>query len=142
MYHFYVNDKTGPIGAFLRDTFPVRKYVETLDEHVFATCCVSAFMLIIGILQLPYFLGPTFTPFDPTTITIFQWKDAAIDTPIKDVSNDNTIKTTTTTKATDSKSAKGKASSTLPSKMNKSSELTAESSPTKKNKNKSKKKEN
>lgn len=63
-YHFYVHDKTGPIGNFLRMSIPASKFTTSLDEDTFATCAVSFFMLVIGILQLPAFLGPSFSPFN------------------------------------------------------------------------------
>ncbi len=65
LYHFYVNDTTGPIGNALRDF--VHTYLHTLqgglDDRTFATAAVSLFMQIVGILHMPIFLGPNFSPF-------------------------------------------------------------------------------
>jgi hypothetical protein len=63
-YHFYVHDKAGPIGSLLRMSFPVSAFV-TLDDDTFAQCVISVFMQVMGILQLPFVLGPSFSPFDP-----------------------------------------------------------------------------
>lgn len=67
-YHFFVHDQTGPIGSFIRRAFP--KDVRLgLDESTFAAVFVSLFMQIVGILQMPRFLGPGFSPFSAQILT-------------------------------------------------------------------------
>jgi len=61
-YHFYVHDKDGPIGQLLRTYIPVPSFLG-LDDATFATAFVSLFMQIMGILQMPEVLGPSFSPF-------------------------------------------------------------------------------
>lgn len=73
-YHFYVNDTEGPIGKFMRTTLLV-KDLSGLDDRTFAVVFVSLFMQVIGLLQLPAFLGPTFTPFGPSLLN--PWKDSS-----------------------------------------------------------------
>lgn len=65
LYHFYVNDATGPIGMALRQCLAplAAKFGGGLDNATFGVCFVSLFMQIVGILQLPRFLGPSFSPF-------------------------------------------------------------------------------
>jgi len=43
---------------FLQELFGVE------DNRIFATIFVGAFMQIMGILQMPDFLGPSFSPFN------------------------------------------------------------------------------
>lgn len=79
-YHFYVNDQTGIIGVTLREYVNIlcdslKKQIillapeldaaisPMLSEQKFAVVVVSAFMHVTGILQLPYFFGPSFSPF-------------------------------------------------------------------------------
>ena len=38
-------------------------HILIVDDDTFATAFVSLFMQVMGILQLPEFLGPSFTPF-------------------------------------------------------------------------------
>lgn len=61
-YHFFVNDSTGPVGNFLRSNIPAGKVYGLTDVEV-ASCVVTYFMQIVGILQLPAFLGPNWSPF-------------------------------------------------------------------------------
>lgn len=69
-YHFYVHDETGIVGTTLRQLcMPIVKVLGLKDEAVFAGLVVSSFMQITGILQLPYFLGPQFSPFGTTILT-------------------------------------------------------------------------
>jgi hypothetical protein len=66
-YHFYAHDKTGPIGNFLRNNIIVGgadwlgKGAD--DTKTFATVFIGIFMQVMGILQIPAFLGPSFSPF-------------------------------------------------------------------------------
>jgi hypothetical protein len=64
-YHFYANDSTGFIGTNLRhavNTFaPFIKL--GLDDKTFPIVFVSIFMHTMALLQLPYFLGASFSPF-------------------------------------------------------------------------------
>ena len=64
-YHFFVNDKIGFIGVNLRAVINLiipSKF--GLDDKTFATVAVSLFMHVMGILQLPNFMGPSFSPFN------------------------------------------------------------------------------
>uniref|UniRef100_A0A7S2UB07 Uncharacterized protein n=1 Tax=Attheya septentrionalis TaxID=420275 RepID=A0A7S2UB07_9STRA len=66
-YHFMVHDTKGVIGQTLRRAIrsmgpSVR--MGLVDNKVFASVIVSAFMHIVGILQLPNFLGSSFSPFN------------------------------------------------------------------------------
>jgi hypothetical protein len=63
-YHFFVHDtKGGPIGFVLRRALlPVASWLG-LDDYSFAAVIVSLFMQIMGQLQIPAFLGPSFSPF-------------------------------------------------------------------------------
>ena len=70
-YHFFVNDQTGPIGAMLRATFPETVRMG-LDEATFAAVLVSLFMQIMGLLQMPDFFGPSFSPFVLTKLRSWQ----------------------------------------------------------------------
>jgi hypothetical protein len=72
-YHFFVNDTKGPIGNFLRNHIPYKKLFD-MDEKTFAMCFVSFFMQVMGILQIPSILGPSFTPFQGFAIRS-PWKD-------------------------------------------------------------------
>lgn len=65
-----MHDREGIIGNVLRNNMPIAKLLD-LDEKVFAVCFVGLFMQITGILQLPEFLGPKFTPFGPDILTPF-----------------------------------------------------------------------
>jgi hypothetical protein len=64
-YHFFVHDRTGPIGSLLRRTVYSLPFVQDemdIDNETFALIAVSVFMQVIGILRMPHFLGPTFSP--------------------------------------------------------------------------------
>jgi hypothetical protein len=58
-----VHDTTGPLGTFLRHVNPIQPSSFDVDDATFMTAFVSLFMQIMGILQMPQFLGPAFTPF-------------------------------------------------------------------------------
>jgi hypothetical protein len=73
-YHFYVHDKTGLIGSFFRNSVPAAKFVN-LDDEIFAACVVAIFMQVMGILQIPAFLGPSFSPFDMGIMS--PWKNSS-----------------------------------------------------------------
>lgn len=63
-YHFIVHDKDGFIGITLRKAVNAVPIIKMgLDDKTFAITFVGAFMQITGILQLPAFLGPSFSPF-------------------------------------------------------------------------------
>jgi hypothetical protein len=62
-YHFFSNDTKGPIGNWLRQYLFPESVRMGLDASTFAACLVSIFMQIMGFLQMPDFLGPTFSPF-------------------------------------------------------------------------------
>jgi hypothetical protein len=59
-YHFFAHDTTGIIGTWVRELVPIRL---GLDDATFAAVVVSLFMQVTGILQMPAFLGPDFSPF-------------------------------------------------------------------------------
>lgn len=46
-----------------------------LDEATFAAAFVSLFMQIMGLLQMPDFLGPSFSPFGVRILS--PWKDSS-----------------------------------------------------------------
>ena len=86
-YHFYINDQEGLIGNLLRNHMPIAKLFD-MDDKTFAYCVVSGFMQVMGILQMPQFLGPSFTPFgtailnpffDPSTWTVGKYQGAYAD---------------------------------------------------------------
>lgn len=58
----------------LRRYFPLAKMLG-LDDRTFATAFVSLFMQIMGILQIPAFLGPSFTPFTSSHKILNPWRD-------------------------------------------------------------------
>jgi hypothetical protein len=70
-YHFYVNDHAGAVGRTLRHLVdPVAIWLgfdnvlkDPADRVAFGACAVSLFMQVMGILQMPQFLGPAFSPF-------------------------------------------------------------------------------
>lgn len=62
-YHFYLHDQTGPIGIFLRSMLPAKTLLGVEDGE-FAAMFVTYFMQITGILMLPLYLGPGFSPFN------------------------------------------------------------------------------
>lgn len=61
-YHFFVHDKTGIVGTTLRQYMYLPEILG-LDDRTFAAVFVALFMQIMGILQIPAFLGPSFSPF-------------------------------------------------------------------------------
>lgn len=50
------------MGDLLRKAFPTAVRLG-LDEATFAAVVVSLFMQIVGLLQMPRFIGPEFSPF-------------------------------------------------------------------------------
>jgi hypothetical protein len=65
-FHLYAHDEDGPLGAFLRSTVQSigdGKLQMGLDDRTFAIVVVSMFLQIVGILQLPNFLGGSWSPF-------------------------------------------------------------------------------
>lgn len=69
-----MNDAEGFIGEALRSIFPAETLLG-IDDAAFAAMVVTYFMQIMGILQLPEFLGPSFTPFGPKLLS--PWKDSS-----------------------------------------------------------------
>ena len=65
-FHFFAHDMDGPIGTFLRNaTAPVQEAVfPFLDDRTFAFVMVGIFMQVMGMLQTPALLGPSFSPFN------------------------------------------------------------------------------
>jgi len=63
-FHFYAHDTKGPIGELLRSALaPVQALLPGVDDRTFAIASVSLFMQVVGVLQLPAFLGGSFSPF-------------------------------------------------------------------------------
>ena len=64
-YHFYSHDANGVIGMHLRQF--INTYLPNiklgLDDRLFPIVFISLFMHIMAVLQLPQFLGPSFSPF-------------------------------------------------------------------------------
>lgn len=86
-YHFFVHDETGPIGTWLRTAVPVRF---GLDDATFAAAVVSLFMQGMGILQLPRFYGPNFSPFAILFHHATQWMAATLSSsPSKQKENES-----------------------------------------------------
>lgn len=67
-YHFFVHDVEGIIGITLREMLEGGAKSLGMDNRTFAMCLVSGFMNVMGILQLPRFFGPKFTPFNPALL--------------------------------------------------------------------------
>jgi hypothetical protein len=74
LYHFIVHDTTGIIGTTLRQYCYPTMLREMLgyDDKTFAGLFVSIFMQVTGLLQLPNFYGPTFSPFEITGRLLYQ----------------------------------------------------------------------
>lgn len=68
-----MHDTTGPIGKLLRTIVPAQTLLG-LDDGPFAAVFVVGFMQVMGILQLPEFIGPKFTPFGSDILN--PWKDS------------------------------------------------------------------
>jgi len=70
-YHFFTNDEVGPIGIGLRTYLGALFGGEgvlmknVMDDENFAKIIISGFMVLVGVLQLPAFFGPSFNPFNP-----------------------------------------------------------------------------
>jgi hypothetical protein len=67
-YHFVANDQ-GPIGEYLRQMIgylvPANCMgIVDMDPVLFVTVVGALFMQLVGILQMPDFFGPMFSPFD------------------------------------------------------------------------------
>ena len=91
LFHFYAHDKNGPIGENLRAILaPAQELFPSVDERSLAIAFVSLFMQITGILQLPAFLGPSFSPF----VTLHNLINAPLNAvlPEKETSWDTTSK--------------------------------------------------
>lgn len=69
-YHFFVHDEDGFIGVTLRKIIGGLPALFGLDDHTFAVLFVSAFMQVFPLLQLKYFLGPSFSPFNIIPVTV------------------------------------------------------------------------
>jgi hypothetical protein len=75
-YHFFVNDKTGAVGLHLRRLLSpllvLLKFdpASEADHATFAACAVSLFMQVVGILQMPRFFGPAFSPFTSSPFSV------------------------------------------------------------------------
>lgn len=84
-YHFFVHDTEGIVGTTLRKFVLPLAQLLGLEDKAFAFCVVSGFMQVMGVLQMPEFLGPSFTPFgsailtpffDPSTWTVGKYEGA------------------------------------------------------------------
>jgi hypothetical protein len=111
-YHFFVHDRTGFAGLQLRQLLsPLLVYLNfdpasEADQATFAACAVSLFMQVVGILQMPQFFGPTFSPFVTPFSLLFR-------APKK-----TTTKAATTTAAAKAKAMTPSSASTAPSTSN------------------------
>jgi hypothetical protein len=74
LYHFIVHDTNGIIGMTLRQYGYPTFLREMLgyDDKTYAGLFVSIFMQVTGLLQLPNFYGPTFSPFEITGRLLYQ----------------------------------------------------------------------
>jgi hypothetical protein len=65
-YHFFVHDTDGIIGNMVRRYgYPLfLRNILKWDDKMYAGIFVSIFMQVTGWLQLPYFYGPAFSPFE------------------------------------------------------------------------------
>jgi hypothetical protein len=70
-YHFFVHDKTGIVGTTLRQFIYLPEMLD-LDDRTFAAVFVALFMQVMGILQIPAFLGPSFSPFGVKVLSPFR----------------------------------------------------------------------
>ena len=64
-FHLFAHDVTGPLGIMLRTLVSLtgaRIICWGLDDRTFAIVVTSAFMQYAGIIMLPHFYGPTFSP--------------------------------------------------------------------------------
>lgn len=59
-YHLYTHDIEGMVGISLRSAIQSTGIQGTLDDKLFATIVVTAFMQLAGMLMLPEFYGPSF----------------------------------------------------------------------------------
>lgn len=74
-YHFFVHDLKGPIGRVLRAYTPLQGLLNIEDDNAYAAVMIVGFMQVMGILQLPRFIGPQFTPFGADILN--PWKDSS-----------------------------------------------------------------
>jgi len=75
-YHFYAHDVEGYVGVALRAVLrplaiPIMMAMgadekEREDDALFAKFMIGLFMVSMGIVRMPHFLGPTFSPFTVT----------------------------------------------------------------------------
>jgi len=64
LFLFYAHDTKGPIGDTMRTALgPIHGLFPDLEDRAFAVAMVGLFMQLVSILQLPLFLGPSFSPF-------------------------------------------------------------------------------
>jgi len=61
-YHLYANDTNGVLGNALRVPFSFVSLPGFLSDKDFASCAVTAFMVVWGCLKLPGLLGPNLDP--------------------------------------------------------------------------------
>ena len=65
LYHFFVFDQKGAVGIALRNAVHSVPSIQVgMDDATFGVVFISAFMQIVGILQIQQFLGPAFSPFN------------------------------------------------------------------------------
>lgn len=85
LYHFFVHDEKGPIGIALRKVLHSMPWIiGALDDERFAVAAVGAFMQIVGLLQIPHFLGPGFSPFN-SLLALFEQLFQRIPRPEVDI---------------------------------------------------------
>ncbi|CAJ1960971.1 unnamed protein product [Cylindrotheca closterium] len=66
-FHLFVHDVEGPIGSTLRETVytfvdPRTLGLPDMDNRAFGILVMNVFMQVTGIIMLPIFLGPAFSP--------------------------------------------------------------------------------
>lgn len=67
LFHLFAHDEKGPLGATLRSVVysvidPAALGLGDMDDRMFAVFAMNLFMQITGIIMLPYFMGPSFSP--------------------------------------------------------------------------------
>lgn len=80
-YQLYANDKDGLLGKTLRSFVKSTGLHGEFDDKTFAVLVVSTFMQITGILMIPEFLGPSWSPIMGPMKYVATIYDAAVAPP-------------------------------------------------------------
>jgi len=103
-YHFYVHDQTGIIGNSLRAAFDlIPGLTFGLEGKKFGLLVISFIMHTNAVLKMPQFVGPSFDPFKPVTITLTSILRMDTYYGVKDEAPTTTIKNVTETKTNQKK---------------------------------------